>query len=236
MIIFKKPKDIINYKFRIKLNGHLLEPSNFIKYLGVYLDPTLNWKHHCSILSKKLKRANGMLMKIRHFVPKRELTSIYSALFLSHLTYGSQIWGQSKTIYSEKAFRLQNRAQRIIDFADFRAEVKPIYKRNKMLNLEDQINVQNCLFVFDYFKGSLPRSFNGYFTRINEVHSRETISSNLGLLYAPHFSTTRYGMNSFIKKCIVNWNFFSRYFGSNLSSFERSSLKRKLETYFLNAY
>ena len=175
-------------------------------------------------------------MKIRHFVPKRELTSIYSALFLSHLTYGSQIWGQSKTIYTEKAFRLQNRAQRIIDFADFRAEVKPIYKRNKMLNLEDQIKVQNCLFVFDYFKGSLPRSFNGYFTRINEVHSRETISSNLGLLYAPHFSTTRYGMNSFIKKCIVNWNFFSRYFGSNLSSFERSSLKRKLETYFLNAY
>ena len=105
-----------------------------------------------------------MLMKIRHFVPKRELTSIYSALFLSHLTYGSQIWGQSKTIYTEKAFRLQNRAQRIIDFADFRAEVKPIYKRNKMPNLEDQIKVQNCLFVFDYFKGSLPRSFNGYFT------------------------------------------------------------------------
>ena len=216
--------------------GTYLSHQILLNYLGVHLDPTLNWKHHCNILSKKMKRANIMLMKIRHFVPKRELRSIYSALFLSHLSYGSQIWGQTKTIYTEKVCRLQNRAQRIIDFADFRAEVKPIYKRNKMLNLEDQIKIKNCLFVFDNLKGNLPRSFNGYFTRINEVHGRETISSNLGLLYAPQLSTTRYGMNSFIKKCIVNWNFFSRHFGSNLSSLERSSLKSKLEMFFLNAY
>ena len=236
LIIFKKPNHAINHNFRLKLNGHLLESSDSIKYLGVYLDSTLNWKHHCEILSKKLKRANGMLMKIRHFVQEKELRSIYFALFSSHLLYGSQLWGQTKNKNSEKVFRLQNRAQRILDFADFQEDATPIYKSNKILKLEDQIKIQNCLFVFDYYNGRLPRTFDGYFTRINEVHSIDTISSKLGCLYTPLFSTTRYGMNSITRKCIENWNFFSRYFNRDLSSFTRSKLKLKLESYFFNTY
>ena len=71
MIIFKKPNDKIDFNFRIKLNGHLLHPSDSVKYLGILLDPALNWKHHCDVLSKRLQRANGMLMKIRHYVQKK---------------------------------------------------------------------------------------------------------------------------------------------------------------------
>ena len=69
-----------------------------------------------------------MLMKIRHFVQEKELRSMYFAVFSSHLSYGCQIWGQTKNINSEKIFRLQNRAQRISDFAYF----NPIYKNNKI--------------------------------------------------------------------------------------------------------
>ena len=71
-----------------------------------------------------------MLMKIRLFVQEKQLRSIYFALFPSYLSYGFQIWGQTKNINSEKVFRLQNRAQRIIDFADFQEDVNPIYKNN----------------------------------------------------------------------------------------------------------
>ena len=236
MIIFKKPSDKINFKFRIKLNGHLLLPSDSIKYLGVLLDPTLNWKLHCDVLSKKLHRANGMLMKIRHYVCKKELKSIYFALFSSHLSYGSQIWGQYKNINTEKIFKLQNRAQRIIEFADFQEEVNPFYKSNTILKLGDQIRVQNCLLVYDYFKGCLPQCFDTYFTRINEIHSIQTISSRLGCLFIPRFSTTRYGINSITRKCIESWNTFSRYFNRDLISYKRNELKHKLESYFLNTY
>jgi len=43
LIIFRKPGDKINHKFKIKINGHLVHPSNFIKYLGIYLDPLSKW-------------------------------------------------------------------------------------------------------------------------------------------------------------------------------------------------
>ena len=157
MIIFKKPNEKINYKFKLKMNGHLLQQSNSIKYLGIYLDSSLNRKHHCDLLSKTLKRANGMLMKIRHYVQKKDLKSIYHALFSSHLSYGCQIWGQVKNIHTEHIFKLQNRAQRIMDFADLQAEVNPIYKSNKTLKLKDQITIQNSLLVYDFFNRDIAK-------------------------------------------------------------------------------
>ena len=89
LIIFHKPgHQIRNHDFRIKLNGHRIRPSTSIKYLGIHLDPTLSGYKHCDILASKLKRANGMLSKVRHYVPREELRSIYHALpFSSHLIY-----------------------------------------------------------------------------------------------------------------------------------------------------
>ena len=67
----------------------MITPTDHIKYLGVYLNSTLSGKYHCEILTNKLKRSDGMLSKIRHYVPKEELKSIYYAIFSSHM-YG--IW------------------------------------------------------------------------------------------------------------------------------------------------
>ena len=72
------------------MNGKLLHPSDHIKYLGIYLCG----KKHCEELLQKLNRANGMLPKSKHYVSPKILKEIYFTIFSSHLTYGSQIWGQ----------------------------------------------------------------------------------------------------------------------------------------------
>ena len=41
------------------------------KYLGVYLDDNLSWDIHIRELSNKLSRANGIMSKLRHYVPKK---------------------------------------------------------------------------------------------------------------------------------------------------------------------
>ena len=70
-----------NFHFKIKLNGLALQPSEYIKYLGVYLDSTLSGKYHCETLRPKLSRACGMLSKARHYIPGKELVSLYYAIF-----------------------------------------------------------------------------------------------------------------------------------------------------------
>ena len=121
---------IQNFNFNIKINGHKISPSNCIKYIGISLDETLSGKNHCTILTNKLKRANGMLSRIR-YVPREELKSIYCAIFSSHMTYRCQIWGQNCSAHLIKISKLQNRALRIINFEDFNDNPSTLYKNEK---------------------------------------------------------------------------------------------------------
>ena len=77
------------------MNGKVIYPSEYIKYLGIYLDETLSGKTHSDELT--LNRANGILGKSRHYVSSKQLKDIYYAIFSSHLC--SQIWGQGINTY-----------------------------------------------------------------------------------------------------------------------------------------
>ena len=71
---FHKPGFVVP-EIKIKMNGLRIFPSKYIKYLGLYLNETLNGSFHCDILSKTLKRANGMLAKSRHYISSVDLKS-----------------------------------------------------------------------------------------------------------------------------------------------------------------
>ena len=157
---FHKVNNTIPTDNMIKLNDKKLYPSKKIKYLGVYLDETLNGNSHCEELIKILNRANGMLATARHFVPSKEIKNIYHAIFSSHLMYGCQIWAQNLCSVSHK----------ISTFSDFKAHSEPLFKKFEILKFKDNIVLQNCLFVYDYLKGNLPNSFINTFKRVDDIH------------------------------------------------------------------
>ena len=55
----------------IKIQGVKLSPCKSVKYLGVLIDENLSWDYHISELSKKLSRANGIIIKLRHYTPQK---------------------------------------------------------------------------------------------------------------------------------------------------------------------
>ena len=140
------------------------------KYLGVYLDENLSGESHCEELIKKLNRANGMLAKAQ-FVPLSELKNVYHAIFSSHLKYGCQIWTQKLLSVTDKMSILQKNAVRIMTFSGFNAHSEPLFKQLDILKFNDNIVLQNCLFVYDYLKGNLSSSFEFTFNRVDESHS-----------------------------------------------------------------
>ena len=94
-------------------------PSKYVKYLGIHIDPCLNWRYHTDHLAPKLSRAIGMLSKIRHFVSNHILRNIYFGIFSSIIMYGAQIWGQNHNIHVKWIIKLQEKAIRIINFAEY---------------------------------------------------------------------------------------------------------------------
>ena len=178
-----------------------------------------------------------MLSKIRHYVPKAELRSIFHAIFSSHMVYGCQIWGQGKGSHLENIHKLQDRALRIINFQDFRTNANQSYSSNKILKLQDHIKVQNCLFIYDYLNNLLPECFEDYYFKLNYLYFNvQTRNSNLGCLFSPSKNTTRYGLNSITQKSIYSWNYLTKQLKTDLSSLSRYKLKLMLIQHFLNLY
>ena len=234
IIFFRKPGQNINFNFNIKINGNKIHPSDYIKYLGIYLDYDLSGRHQCFVLGKKLNRSIGMLSKSRHYIPPDELKSLYYAIFSSHMTYGCQIWHKSN-IHSDKIENAQKKAIRVISFADFSAPHKPLLKEKSILSIKDFITLQNILFVHDYFHDKLPICFRNYFTLVSDVHNRSTIRNDIGSLYAPKINT-KIGSNSLSKVCVDSWNRFTNYMNSNLNDLTRSDLKSHIFRYMIDQY
>ena len=72
---------------KLKLNGERLYTTNSVKHLGTKIDENLNWHQQINNVAVKLNRANAMLSKVRRFVDKKTLKSIYHAIFESHTEY-----------------------------------------------------------------------------------------------------------------------------------------------------
>ena len=70
-----------------------------LKHLGVLLDADLSWKSQINSVATKLKRANGALAKLCHFVPPSVLLIAHYAIFHSHLQYCCQIWDQPNSAF-----------------------------------------------------------------------------------------------------------------------------------------
>ena len=65
LVIFHSKRRIIDSNISIKLNGQKITPSDYVKYVGVFIDKHLTWDTHVNHLCTKLSRANGIISKLR---------------------------------------------------------------------------------------------------------------------------------------------------------------------------
>lgn len=88
---YNSDQELNSLYLKIKLNVLRIYLSDSIKYLGVMLNSTASRKDNY-VLYSKLRRANSLLSKIRHYVPLEQLKSIYHKICWSHFSNGNQVW------------------------------------------------------------------------------------------------------------------------------------------------
>ena len=77
IILFRSCRTKITKKLNFGISGQKIKIKTQTKYLGVILDEHLNFKKQIDTVKQKLARAAGLLAKLRHYVPKKVLKSIY---------------------------------------------------------------------------------------------------------------------------------------------------------------
>ena len=177
-----------------------------------------------------------MLCKARHYVDKENLRNLYHTLFSSHIMYGVQIWGQVANIHTQKVFTIQDKAIRIIHFADFNATTEPLYLSSGILKLEDSVKLLNILFVKSVNSQNCPECFNDFAIPVSQIHYYRTRQAANGHMFVSHSNTTTYGLNSVTKKCINNWNTLSHKLKLNFCEMSFNCIKKTIIRHFLNAY
>ena len=191
-------------KLNFQISGQEIKTKTQTKYLGVILDEHLNFKKQIETVKEKLARATGILAKLRHYVPKKVLKSIYYVIFDSNMKYSCQIWGQNSNTLLRDIEKLQNKAINIINSKTGSLHLNNLF--NELKILKDLITFNNCLFVFDQLKEDLPQAFKNFFLKKYDHHICNTQGTKKTLLNVPLKNTSKYGTKSITSRSIFNWN------------------------------
>jgi hypothetical protein len=115
------------------------DPVPAIKYLGVFLDPQLNFKYHVDYISKKISQALFTLRTVKNFLPQQALKTLYFSLVHCHLVYAAEIWGSTLSSNLNVIFLKQKAALRIISGEKYNAHTEHLFKRHGILKFQDLV-------------------------------------------------------------------------------------------------
>ena len=116
MIIGSKPmmKSISNSLPNIKIDDKSISQVNECKTLGVIIDQHLSWKNNTNYICKKITSGISALRRLKDFVDKDSLLSVYNSTVRPYFDYCCEVWDGFGETQSKRLQKLQNRSARII--------------------------------------------------------------------------------------------------------------------------
>ena len=155
-----KRKQIKNTQ--ILYSNTTIATAKSIKFLGLTIDTTLNWKHHISELIPSLNKACYAMRAIKPFMSQKVLRSTYFSYAHSIMSYGLIFWGNSTD--SDDMFKIQKRIIRIIMNSNKNASCRELFKKLNILPLQSQYIYTTILFITknkdQYFSNSHLNTIN----------------------------------------------------------------------------
>ena len=153
-----------------------LEMKDYVKYLGLMIDSNLSWKYHIESICHKISKSIGIIAKIRHYVPRRVLLSVYNSLIVPYLTYGICGWGNCAFTFQRKIVTLQKRALRLIYFSKSKEHAVPFFLKSNSLPLSS-IFFRDCSYLlYDINRQIAQVSILNQFVKTSQIHNYRTRS------------------------------------------------------------
>ena len=179
----------------IILNQEKIEIVDTFNYLGIVFDRHLTWLGHVDSVASKISKTVGILKQLRHFLPPNILKLIYDSLITCRVKYGLLVWGEC----SQRIYKLQKKAVRIISNSKFNAHTDPLFRNLNILKINDDKKMQELIFYYKYQHGKLPQFFSrGYIQEMENSH----ITRNAKKLVFPSFKHEFFRKN--LRYTIVN--------------------------------
>ena len=146
----------------LSVNGSSINTTTCYKYLGVHLDPTLNFETHFHKIYKKAAGRVNLLRRIRSNIDTFSAQRIYQSMIMPILTYcgyNSLGWSESR----KRMIRsIEKRSLEIIS-----PKCSPQNCDLRFLTIDNFLQKKACCLVFDCLYGTVCSPFKNYFQRVN---------------------------------------------------------------------
>ena len=172
-MIFDKQKRR-SIQLKIKIENQEIEHTCKTKFLGVIIDQKLTWKPHMALMSGKIARGIGMIIKARHCLNKNALLTLYYSFIYPYLIYCNVVWGSNYASNLQKLDSLQKKVVRIITNTRRTDPVDHLFDDLKIIRFENINVLRISKFMYRVHNGQIPELFEGYFTRNCDVHDHYT--------------------------------------------------------------
>ena len=123
-----------------------------VKYFGVQVDNSLDWKDHIKVISSKVSKAVGLLKHAKTFLPDSSLISLYLSIVEPHSHCCCSVWRCSGSNIFLEPEKLQNRVTRILKKSAFDASSSPIIEKLGRMKIGDLISFDTNQLVFQSLK------------------------------------------------------------------------------------
>ena len=156
------------------INHEVILRSNSIKFLGIYIDEDMKWKSHINHVLNNISKNIGIINRLKEYLPKHILLTLYNTLILPYLNYCCIIWGSCNKYLVDRILKLQKRLVRIITSSTFLAHTKPLFLNLNILPIYALYEYNLGIFMFSFHRNLLPRSFNNMFSLNLQAHEYNT--------------------------------------------------------------
>ena len=155
-IVFTRKRSLIHHP-PLSFNGSIVQKSSLQKHLGVFLDEKLSFNHHLKFIIDKTTKGIGILRKLRHYIPRKSLLTIYKSFIRSHIDYADVIYDQPNNVtFTDKIESIQYNASLAITGAIRGTSKEKLYQELGLEYLSSRRWLRRLSLFFNVLKNKSP--------------------------------------------------------------------------------
>ena len=178
----------------VTFRGVTLEPCTEAKNLGVIFDRNLSWDQHISMITRRCFGMLTGLVHLRHYLPESVLSTLVSALVLSHVRYCLTVYGNGSAKNVERVQKILNFSARVISGRKRHEHISDVQRELGWLSAPDLVRYHTLTLAHKVMRYGEPEELSRMFRRCADVRDRETRQD--GMLHMPRCRTA-YGQRQF---------------------------------------
>lgn len=170
---------VINY------GNQMLTSSEYTRFLGIVIDPQLNWRQHVQYLASKISSYTYALRVITKSINRAAAIASYYAYVDSRIKYGIIFWGNS--VEASRIFRLQKTCIRSIFHLKRTDTCSILFKENHILTVP-------CLYILEC-ACFVKKNYDELIARYEPEHLYSTRDQTNSILRLPQTSYSQVQKN-----------------------------------------